>query len=162
MDTPDLSAPLDRCRDTIVAEWVDANRHMNVAYYMVVFDKATEIFLQQLDAGRVYTASGDGTVFALEANIRYERELHLDDTIRITTRLVDRNDKLLHLLHSMHRECSGERAAVMELMLMHVDPVTRRGTPWPLAIRQRLEAIAEVHAVLKSDEDARHRLKIRR
>ena len=103
----EMSAPLDRCRDTIIADWVDANRHMNVAYYMLVFDKATEVFLQQVGAGRAYTASGIGTVFALEACIKYERELRLGDEVRITTRLVDHDRKLLHLLHSMYHRKSG-------------------------------------------------------
>ena len=89
----DLSAPFDQCRETIVGDWVDLNQHMNVAYYMVVFDRATEAFLRQLGAGRDYTRSGEGTVFALEAVVKYERELRLYDTVRITTRLVARTGK---------------------------------------------------------------------
>ena len=156
----DLSAPFDRCRDRIIADWVDANQHMNVAYYMVVFDKATEAFLQQLGIGRAYTESGAGTVFALEANIRYERELRLQEEVRITTRLVDHDRKLMHLLHSMRREGSGERAATMDLLLLHVDPVTRRSSPWPPEAREWIEAIAAAHSVLASPGDARLKIRI--
>lgn len=158
----DLSAPLDRCRDRVIAEWVDANRHMNVACYMLVFDKATEIFLQQVGAGRGYTASGAGTVFALEACIRYERELRLGDEVRITTRLVDHDRKLLHLLHAMYHHGSGARAATMELLLLHVDPSSRRGSPWPAAILSRLETLSAAHRALASPEDDRLKIRIRR
>ncbi|HZS85502.1 MAG TPA: thioesterase family protein [Stellaceae bacterium] len=135
---------------------------MNVACYMLVFDRATEIFLQQLGAGRAYTASGAGTVFALEAYIRYERELRLGDEVRITTRLVDRDRKLLHLLHAMHHHASGARAATMELLLLHVDPSTRRGSPWPAPIRGRLKALMEAHRRLAAPEDERLKIRIRR
>ena len=158
----DLSAPFDRCRDTIIEDWVDANRHMNVAYYMVVFDRATEAFLHQLGVGRAYTASGAGTVFALEANIRYERELRLHDEVGITTRLVDHNGKMLHLLHAMYRQDSGERAATMELLLLHVDPGVRRGSPWPQHILERIAAVSEAHRVLASTGDAGLKIRIKR
>jgi acyl-CoA thioester hydrolase len=158
----DLSAPLDRCRDTIIADWVDANGHMNVACYMLVFDKATEIFLQQVGAARAYTESGAGTVFALEANIRYERELRLNDVVRITTRLVDHDGKLLHLLHSMYHHPSDGRAATMELLLLHVDPISRRGSSWPAPILRRLERLFEAHRTLSSPDDDRLKIRIRR
>jgi acyl-CoA thioester hydrolase len=158
----DLGTPFDRCRATIIADWVDANRHMNVAYYMVVFDRATEAFLQPLGIGRAYTESGTGTVFALEANIRYERELRLGDQVRITTRLVDHDGKKLHLLHSMLRLDSGERAATMELLLLHVGPKIRRGAPWPAGIAKRLGTVGEAHRVLATPDDAQHRIRIRR
>jgi acyl-CoA thioester hydrolase len=158
----DVSAPLDRCRDTIIADWVDANRHMNVACYMLVFDKATEVFLQQVGAGRAYTASGIGTVFALEACIKYERELRLNDEVRITTRLVDRDRKLLHLLHSMHHQKSGDRAAAMELLLLHVDPCARRGSSWPAATLDRLEKLFVSHRALASSKDDQLKIRIRR
>jgi acyl-CoA thioester hydrolase len=158
----DLSAPLDRCRDTIIADWVDANQHMNVAYYMLVFDKATEVFLKQLGAGRAYTESGVGTVFALEACIKYERELRLNDEVGITTRLVDHDRKLLHLRHSMHHQKSGARAATMELLLLHVDPSTRSGSPWPATILDRLERLFVSHRVLASPEDDQLKIRLRR
>lgn len=157
----DLSAPFDRCRETILAEWVDANRHMNVAYYMVVFDRATEVFLKHVGAGREYTESGVGTVFALEANIRYEKELKLGEDVRITTRLVGRNAKLLHLLHAMYHVGTGNRAATMELLLLHIDPKIRRGSVWPANIAERLERIHTAHRELESPQDANLKIAIR-
>jgi acyl-CoA thioester hydrolase len=158
----DLGAPFDRYRDTIIADWVDANRHLNVAYYMVVFDRATEAFMRNLGAGRAYTDSGTGTVFALEANIRYERELHLNDPVGISTRLLDHNGKLLHLLHAMRHQETGLRAARMELLLLHVDPRTRRGSPWPSDILARIEAVRATHRALAAPGDAELKIRIRR
>ncbi|MBV9522756.1 MAG: thioesterase family protein [Alphaproteobacteria bacterium] len=135
---------------------------MNAAYYMLVFDKATEVFLGHVGVGRDYTESGVGTVFALEAAIRYERELRLDDDVWITTRLLDHDHKLLHLQHAMHHGSAAARAATMELLLLHVAPSTRRGAPWPAIILERLDALATSHRMLASPEDERLKLRIRR
>ena len=42
----DLAAPFDGYRDIVRPEWIDHNRHMNMGYYLVVFDFATDEFLR--------------------------------------------------------------------------------------------------------------------
>ena len=42
MIEPDLGAPLDVHRATVLPEWIDWNGHMNVGFYVVAFDKATD------------------------------------------------------------------------------------------------------------------------
>ena len=39
----DLAAPFDSHRDVVRPEWIDHNGHMNVGYYLVVFDFATRV-----------------------------------------------------------------------------------------------------------------------
>ena len=82
--------------------------------------------------------------------------------MRITTRLVDLDRKLLHLLHSMYHHASGARAATMELLLLHVDPGSRRGSPWPAPLRERLEKLLDSHRLLASAEDERLKIRIQR
>src|SRR5207244_5181437 len=84
----DLSAPFDRYRARVVAEWVDPNRHMNMAYYMVAFDKATDVLLEQVGLSYAYTRHELGMIFVLEAHVTYERELCEDDPIGVATRIV--------------------------------------------------------------------------
>jgi hypothetical protein len=36
-------APFDRYRGVVLPGWVDYNGHMNVAYYLVAFDLATDV-----------------------------------------------------------------------------------------------------------------------
>ena len=43
-----LAAPLDVYRDVVRPEWIDNNGHMNVGYYLVVFDYATDAFFRWL------------------------------------------------------------------------------------------------------------------
>ncbi len=41
-----IEAPLDRYRDVVRPEWIDHNQHMNMGYYLVVFDYATDEFFR--------------------------------------------------------------------------------------------------------------------
>lgn len=42
----DTAAPLDRHRAIVRPEWINANSHMNVAYYVLAFDQATDTFCE--------------------------------------------------------------------------------------------------------------------
>ncbi len=39
----------------IKKEWTDYNNHMNVAYYVLVFDEAWEVMLQKFQMGRKFS-----------------------------------------------------------------------------------------------------------
>ena len=38
-----IPAPFDRYQGEVLPEWIDANEHMNLAYYTVLFDYATDM-----------------------------------------------------------------------------------------------------------------------
>lgn len=158
----DLAVPFDRHRATVLPEWVDANGHMNMGYYLIAFDRATDTFCDQLGVGWAYAEHRLGMVFALEAHIVYERELRQDDPFRVVTQILAHDEKRLRLFHAMHHAAEGWRAAVNEVMLLHVDFDTRRAAPWPELTRQRLQAIAAAHAVLPRPEAAGRGIAMRR
>ncbi len=47
-----IPAPFDRYEGEVLAEWIDANGHMNLAYYIVLFDYATDALFDTIDIGR--------------------------------------------------------------------------------------------------------------
>ena len=51
MIEPDPGAPLDIHRATVLPEWIDCNGHMNVGFYVVAFDKATDTLCNQFGVG---------------------------------------------------------------------------------------------------------------
>jgi acyl-CoA thioester hydrolase len=158
----DLSAPLDRYRSSVIADWVDLNKHMNMAYYLVAFDKATDVLLEQLGLAWDYTRHELGMIFVVEAHITYERELCEGDPIRITTQIVDSNAKLIHLFHSMFHGDEGFAVATNEVLLLNVDFKSRRSAQWPDASAERLEALVAAHRALPSPPGIGRRIEIRR
>ena len=158
----DLSAPLDRHRGRVLPDWIDANGHMNVGYYVVAFDQATETFCQQLGVSWEYTAHRLGMVFILEAHVTYDRELKEGDPLRVTTQLLDHDGKRAHFFHAMYHGGGGWLAATNELLMMHIDYGSRRPAPWPAETLGRLEAMAATHRPLPWPAKAGRRIAIRK
>jgi acyl-CoA thioester hydrolase len=141
----DLSAPLDRHRATVLPEWIDWNGHMNVGFYVVAFDKATDTLAEQLGVSWDYTRQKIGMTFVLEAHVTYDREVKEGDPLRITTQILDHDAKRLHCIHAMYHATEGYLAATNELMLMNIDYESRRSAPWPDFAMQRIARLAEAH-----------------
>ena len=49
-----MSQPVIEYRDVVRPEWIDSNGHLNLAYYVVVFDYATDALYKALDIGDAY------------------------------------------------------------------------------------------------------------
>ena len=94
---------------------------MNVGYYVVAFDKATDTLCQQFGCGWEYTRDKIGMTFVLEAHVTYDREVKEGDALRITTQILDHDAKRIHYIHAMYHANEGYLAATNELMLMNID-----------------------------------------
>lgn len=158
----DLGAPLDRHRGRVEPGWIDPNGHMNVGYYVVAFDRATDTVCEQLGVAWSYVEAGLGSIFILEAHATFEHELLPQSPFQVTTQLLDCDDKRAHLFHAMYHADEGFLAATNELLLMHIDLKTRRGAPWPEETRRRLRAMAAAHAPLPRPPQAGRVIGIRR
>jgi len=150
----DLAAPLDRYRDVVRPEWIDANEHMNVGYYLVVFDYATDEFFAWVGLDASHRAARQITTFCLEAHVTYHREVRAGDPLRFTTTLLGHDTKRLHYIHAMYHATEGFLAATNELMSLHVDRATRRGAPMAPEILARLAAIQRAHDTLRRPPQA--------
>jgi acyl-CoA thioester hydrolase len=132
--------------ETVQAEWVDYNGHMNVAYYVLAFDHATDAVLDRLGLGEDYRRRSGCSVFVAELHVTYRDEALEGDALRVTTQLLGSDDKRLVLFHEMTCQRSARPIAGNEVLCIHVDLATRRAAPWP----------AEAAALLER-EVARHR-----
>ena len=142
------AAPLDRYRDVVRSEWIDHNQHMNVGYYLVVFDFATDEFMQWIGLDAGHRAERGITTFCLEAHVTYHREVREGDPLRFTTHLLGHDDKRLHYIHAMYHARDGWLAATNELMSLHVSGATRRAATMAPEILARLAAIQRAHDAL--------------
>jgi len=158
----DLSAPLDRHRAAVLPEWIDWNGHMNVGFYVVAFDKATDTLCTQLGVGWEYTREKIGMTFVLEAHVTYDREIREGDPLRITTQVLDYDTKRVHYFHTMYHGSDGWVSATNELILMNIDFETRRSAPWPAETYRRLEQMAAAHAKLPKPDKAGRTIAIKR
>lgn len=141
-------APLRLHRETVRPEWIDYNGHMNVAYYLLAFDHATDAVLDHFGIGKEY-AEGEGrSMFAVEAHLTYAREVTEGDGLTFASFILGADAKRLHLFHEMHHEEDGFLAATAEFVLVHVDLAERRSLPLADGIAERLARTAAEHGAL--------------
>ena len=141
---PDV--PFARFEGVVQPEWIDLNGHMNLAYYILLFDHAFDLILAEWDLDWAYTTRTGLGLFAVETHTLYEQELLVGETARVHSWLVEVDAKRLHIAHEMYRAADMRRAACSESMNLHVDLTTRKVTPWPDTQRQALAVAAAAHA----------------
>ena len=81
---------------SVKPEWIDHNGHMNVAYFVLAFDEATDDVYERWGIGLDYPQQSGCSVFTLGMNVDYLGELFAGDPLRIDTRLVDHDAKRIH------------------------------------------------------------------
>ena len=148
------AAPLELHREQVQPGWIDYNGHMNVAYYVLAFDHATDEFFDFVGLDRDYRERSGNSTFAVEAHVTYQREVHEGDPLRFATQLLGYDEKRLHFFHHMYHADAGFLAATAEWLGLHVDMARRRVTPMPDEILARLAEVLEVHETLAVPPEA--------
>ena len=156
-----IAAPLALYQDRVRPEWIDHNDHMNMGYYLVVFDLATDEFLSYAGLTREHRLSHNITTFSLEAHITYDREVAVGAPLRFATHLIDFDEKRIHYIHQMYHGEEGYLASTNELMSLHVSQETRRAAPMAPEITERLGKIKAAHVNLSLPPQAGRHIGLR-
>ena len=130
---------------TVLPEWVDYNGHMNLAFYVLVFDKATDNFYDNLKIGLDYRAEKNSSMFTLGINVDYMREVFEGDEVRVTTQLLECDEKRMRYIHYMYQGKDANPVAMNECFAVHVDMGTRKSAAFPDQTRKRIDTA--LHAV---------------
>lgn len=105
----------------VEAGWIDANGHMNVAWYDHVFDRAESTLFDAFGVNEDYITSRQLGMFRLEKRISYQNELVEGDLMRVESHIASRDNRLLHHVHQLFNLTRGNRAAAAQKLSIHVD-----------------------------------------
>jgi acyl-CoA thioester hydrolase len=124
---------------TVPAAWADANGHMNMRWYVALFDDAGDEVHQRVgltpDFHRLHQT---GTV-DLEHHTHFLREVKPGDKVVVYSRLVAVSPKRLHYLMFLVNETRDQLAAIFECMNAFLDLASRKTAPFPPAILEKIE-----------------------
>jgi acyl-CoA thioester hydrolase len=153
-DGLDCTQPLALAGMAVKPEYIDANGHMNVGYYNVIFDQALDELLKPLGLDWSYMQRTNFSTFALETHVCYLREVVEGDSLRFTFQLLGVDAKRVHCFLEMHHAETGYLAATSEQMLMNIDMATRKSAPFPPAYQERLARLWDGHSRLPKPPQA--------
>ena len=105
----------------IKKEWTDYNNHMNVAYYVLVFDEAWEVMLQKFKMGENSAKTTEMSTMVVETYIAYNNEVKEGEEVDIFLTYFDHDKKRLHYRLEMIEKSSKKLSATIELLSLYVD-----------------------------------------
>ena len=145
---PVFAAPFVSSVMRVEPAWIDYNGHLNMAYYNVLFDRCVDEAYELLGCGLAYLEQTRHSTFTAEVHIRYLRELHADDPVRVSFQLLDYDLKRIHYFEELHHAEEGWLSATSENMTLHVDMTAKKTAPFPDFIVARLAGMKAAHGHL--------------
>ena len=105
----------------IKKEWIDYNNHMNMAYYVLVFDEVWEIILKKFKMGEDSAKSTNMSTMVAETHTTYNSEVKLGDEVEINLTFFDHDKKRLHFKMEMIEKSSRKLSATLEMLSLYID-----------------------------------------
>jgi len=155
---PEIPTPFISSVMHVEPGWIDYNGHLNMAYYNVLFDRAVDEVYELLSLGLDYLKAQQHSTFTAEIHVRYLRELHAGDPVRVTFQLLDFDAKRLHYFEELRHAEEGWLSATSENMALHVDMNAKKTAIFPPDVAERLARMKSAHAVLPAPEGAGRRI----
>ena len=110
----------------IKKEWTDYNNHMNMAYYVLVFDQIWEIILEKFKMGEQSAKTTKMSTMVVETHTTYNNEVKEGDEIEINLTFFDHDKKRLHFKMEMIEKSSKKLSATLEMLSLYIDLNKRR------------------------------------
>jgi carnitine 3-dehydrogenase len=139
--------PLRLLETQVRPEWIDYNGHMTDWRYLQVFGDATDALLRHAGVDDAYRRSGRA-LYTLESRVAHHAEVHSQEPLYVTTRVLEVDEKRLRLLHSLHRTRDDVVVATALQVYVHVETAARKSAPLDAAVRARLAAVQAAQARL--------------
>ena len=112
---------------SIIKDWIDYNDHMNVSYYLLIFDKfGADVLNHEFKMGEHSAKTTGKSTMIVESNITYNQELKLDDEVDINLIYFDHDKKRLQYKMEMIHKKERYLASTIEVLALYVDLNTRK------------------------------------
>ena len=110
----------------IIKEWTDYNNHMNLAYYILVFDMGAEKILSKFQMGEHSAKTLKRSTMVVETNTTYQKEVKEGDEVDICLIYLDHDSKRLHYKLEMYSKTNNILSATTEVLALYMNLDTRK------------------------------------
>jgi acyl-CoA thioester hydrolase len=151
---PEIETPFVADGLHVRPEWIDSNGHLNIAYYLKLFDQGFDASYERIGFRADVTRDVNASGFAAELHLTFQRELMVGDRVRVATQLLDFDAKRIRMFQLLYHAESGELSATCEWMSLYIDMTKRRVAEMPELLQQRLARVKAAHARLPMPPEA--------
>ena len=114
--------------EKVIKDWTDYNCHLNVAFYVHIFDIAADVMLDNFKMGGESAKKDKKTTFVAEMHTIYKQEVRLGEEVETHLTYVDHDKKRIHYRLSMFHKEKKYLAATNEVLSLYVDLEKRKVT----------------------------------
>ena len=107
--------------EKVIKEYTDYNNHLNVAFYVRIFDIAADIMLDNFNMGAQSVKKEKKTTFVAEMHTIYNQEVRLGEEVETHVTYIDHDKKRIHYRLSMFHKEKKYLAATNEVLSLYVD-----------------------------------------
>ena len=112
--------------EKVIKEYTDYNNHLNVAYYVRIFDIAADVMLDNFNMGGVSAKKDKKTTFVAEMHTIYNQEVKLGEEVETHVTYIEHDKKRIHYRLSMFHKEKKYLAATNEVLSLYVDLSQRK------------------------------------
>ena len=105
----------------IIKEWTDYNNHMNLSYYILVFDMGAEVILSKFRMGEHSAKTTKKSTMVVETHTTYNNEVKEGDEVDVSLAYFDHDNKRLHYKLEMHDKAKNILSATTEVLALYMD-----------------------------------------
>ena len=110
----------------IINEWTDYNNHMNLSYYILVFDKAAEKMLSNFKMGEDAAINTKRSTMVVETHTTYNNEVKEGEEVDIYLSYCDHDKKRLHYKLEMYEKSKNVLSSTTEVLALYINLELRK------------------------------------
>ena len=105
----------------IINEWTDYNNHMNLSFYILVFDKAAEKILSQFKMGEEAAKKAKRSTMVVETHTTYNNEVKEGEDVEVFISYFNHDEKRLHYKLEMYEKSKNILSATTEVLALYIN-----------------------------------------
>ena len=105
----------------IIKDWTDYNNHMNLSYYILVFDMGAEIILSNFKMGEHSAKTTKKSTMVVETHTTYNNEVKEGEEVDVFISHFDHDKKRLHYKLEMCEKSKNILSATTEVLSLYID-----------------------------------------
>ena len=105
----------------IIKEWTDYNGHMNLSYYILIFDMGAEVILSKFKMGEHSAKTTKKSTMVVETHTTYNQEVKEGDEVDVVLSHFDHDNKRLHYKLEMYNKAKNTLSATTEVLSLYID-----------------------------------------
>ena len=105
----------------IINEWTDYNNHMNLSYYILLFDMGAEQILSKFQMGEHSAKTTKMSTMAVETHTTYNNEVKEGEEVEINLSYFDHDKKRLQYKLEMYEKSKNILSSTTEVLSLYID-----------------------------------------